>query len=146
LVAAGFSLRFNMGPGVNFALLHRLEACATKIITKDSMSSKPQPDFHDKIINSEPRLPAVVERELWVENRLGLHARPVAKITALAQSFDAEITLEKDGEVADARDLLAILALDCPQGTRLVLKATGPQAREAAMTIASLFARKFGET
>ena len=48
--------------------------------------------------------------------------------------------------MADARDLLAILALDCPQGTRLVLKATGPQAREAAMTIASLFARKFGET
>ena len=57
-----------------------------------------------------------------------------------------EVTLEKDGEVADARDLLAILALDCPQGTRLVLKATGPQAREAAMTIAALFARKFGET
>lgn len=110
------------------------------------MSSKPQPDFHDKLTNSEARLPAVVERELWVENRLGLHARPVAKITALAQSFDAEITLEKDGEEADARDLLAILAMDCPQGTRLVLKATGPQAREAAMTIASLFARKFGET
>ena len=110
------------------------------------MSAKTQANFYDKIINLEPRLPAVVERELWVENRLGLHARPVAKITALAQSFDAEITLEKDGEVADARDLLAILALDCPQGTRLVLKATGAQAREAAMTIASLFARKFGET
>ncbi len=95
---------------------------------------------------SEQPSQAVIERELWVENRLGLHARPVAKITALAQSCDAEVTLEKDGEAADARDLLAILALDCPQGTRLVLKATGPQAREAAMTIASLFARKFGET
>ena len=110
------------------------------------MSFRPQPDFHDKMTISEQRLPAVVERELWVENRLGLHARPVAKITALAQSFDAEVTLEKDGIAADARDLLAILALDCPQGTRLVLKATGAQAREAAMTIASLFARKFGET
>lgn len=95
---------------------------------------------------SEMRLQAVVERELWVENRLGLHARPVARITALAQSFDADITLEKDGEVVDARELLAILALDCPQGTRLVLRATGPQAREAAMAIASLFARKFGES
>ncbi len=88
---------------------------------------------------------SIVERELWVENRLGLHARPVAKITALAQSFDAEITLEKDGLVADARDLLAILALDCPQGTRLVLRASGPQAREAVIAIASLFARKFEE-
>lgn len=87
-----------------------------------------------------------VERELWVENRLGLHARPVGKITALARSFDADVTLEKDGEVVDASELLAILTLDCPQGTRLVLRATGPQAREAATAIASLFASKFGET
>ncbi len=109
------------------------------------MNAKPQ-DFQDKASTAEPRLQPLVERELWVENRLGLHARPVSKITALAQSFDAEITLEKDGEEADARELLAILALDCPQGTRLVLRARGPQAREAAMAIASLFARKFGET
>lgn len=110
------------------------------------MSAKPQPDISNKISASEPRPQTVVERELWVENRLGLHARPVAKITALAQGFDATISLEKDGEVADARELLAILALDCPQGTRLVLRASGTQAREAAMAIASLFARKFGET
>jgi phosphocarrier protein HPr len=96
---------------------------------------------------AERYLPDVVEREVWVENRLGLHARPVAKITALAQQYEGTtIIIEKDGEVADARDLLAILALDCPQGTRLVLRATGPQAREAAMAITSLFARKFGET
>jgi phosphotransferase system HPr (HPr) family protein len=93
-----------------------------------------------------PEVPAEtvqVEKELWVENKLGLHARPVARLTALAQTFDATITLEKNGEVADARDLLAILALDCPQGSRLVLRASGPQAREAARLIASLFARKF---
>jgi phosphotransferase system HPr (HPr) family protein len=87
-----------------------------------------------------------VEAELWVENRLGLHARPAAQITALAQQFDATISLEKDGAEADARELLSLLALDCPQGTRLVLKAAGPQAREAAKALTSLFARKFGET
>jgi phosphotransferase system HPr (HPr) family protein len=86
-----------------------------------------------------------VEKEIWVENRLGLHARPAAKIAGLAQSFEATITLEKDGYKADARDLLALLALDCPQGSRLVLRARGPEAREAASVIASLFARKFGE-
>jgi len=88
----------------------------------------------------------VVEREIWVENRLGLHARPAAKISAMAQQFEATITLEKDSYQADARDLLALLALDCPQGTRLVLRATGTQAREAASVITALFARKFGET
>jgi phosphotransferase system HPr (HPr) family protein len=87
-----------------------------------------------------------IEKELWVENRLGLHARPVAKIATAAQQFDADVTLEKDGLVVNARDLLDVLALDCPQGTRLVLRARGPQAREAATSITSLFARKFEET
>ena len=87
-----------------------------------------------------------IEKELWVENRLGLHARPVAKIATAAQQFDADITLEKDGLIVNARDLLDVLALDCPQGTRLVLRASGPQAREAATSITSLFARKFEET
>jgi phosphotransferase system HPr (HPr) family protein len=108
------------------------------------MGSKPRQDFPGE--TSPPQAPSEtvqVEKELWVENRLGLHARPVARLTALAQTFDATITLEKNGEVADARDLLAILALDCPQGSRLVLRASGPQAREAARLIASLFARKF---
>lgn len=87
----------------------------------------------------------VVEKELWVENRLGLHARPAAQVAGLAQKFDGDIILEKDGSRANARDLLAILALDCPQGTRLVLRASGPQAREAATALFALFASKFGE-
>ena len=87
----------------------------------------------------------VVEKEIWVENRLGLHARPAAQITMLAHKFDGDLILEKDGVRANARDLLALLALDCPQGTRLVLRATGPQAQEAATALFSLFASKFGE-
>ena len=87
-----------------------------------------------------------VEREVWVENRLGIHARPAAQIMNLARQFDAEILLEKDGCATDARELLGILALDCPHGTRLVLRASGPEAREAAKALAQLFARKFGET
>ena len=89
-------------------------------------------------------LPKVV-KEIWVENRLGLHARPAAKLIAAAQRFEATITLEKDGTPVDARDMLALLTLDCPQGTRLVLRAVGPQSLEAASVIAALFAQKFGE-
>ncbi len=87
-----------------------------------------------------------VEKEIWVENRLGLHARPAARIATAAKQFDADITLEKDNLEVNARDLLDVLALDCPQGTRLVLRARGPQAREAVAFITSLFARKFEET
>ncbi|MBM4286029.1 MAG: HPr family phosphocarrier protein [Deltaproteobacteria bacterium] len=84
--------------------------------------------------------------ELWVENRLGLHARPAAQISALAQQFRATLTLEKDGQEVDARQVLAILTLDSPMGARLVVRAVGPDAREAVTALARLFARKFGES
>jgi phosphocarrier protein HPr len=88
----------------------------------------------------------VVERELWVENRLGIHARPAMKITNLALQFECDLVLEKDSVAVSARDLLGILTLDCPQGTRLVLRATGPDAGEAALAVCQLFSRKFGES
>ena len=88
----------------------------------------------------------VMELELWVENRLGLHARPAAKISALALQFESVLTLEKDGHRADARQILSILTLDSPMGTRLILRAEGPDAREAATAMVRLFAQKFGET
>jgi phosphocarrier protein len=94
---------------------------------------------------AKSEIPAVTQ-ELWVENRLGLHARPAMKITNLALQFEADLVLEKDGTQVNARDLLAILALDCPQGTRLVLKATGPDASEAVTSVSRLFAHKFGES
>lgn len=87
-----------------------------------------------------------VEWEVWVENRLGIHARPASQIMSLAGQFDATVILEKDGFQANARELLSLLALDSPQGTRLVIKTSGPEAREAAQALAGLFARKFGET
>ena len=90
-----------------------------------------QTRFHDTMATDDKKI-STMEKELWVENRLGLHARPAAKIATVAQQFEADITLEKDGLVVNARDLLDVLALDCPQGTRLVLRARGPQAREAA--------------
>lgn len=97
-------------------------------------------------MTENPQEGPVLERELWVENRLGLHARPAMKIAKLALQYQAQVWLEKDGIRVNARDLLGILTLDCPQGTRLVLKASGPEAAEAAISISRLFAQKFGES
>jgi len=94
---------------------------------------------------AKSEIPAVTQ-EIWVENRLGLHARPAMKITNMALQFEADLILEKDGVQVSARDLLGILTLDCPQGTRLVLKASGPDASEAVLSVSRLFAHKFGES
>jgi phosphocarrier protein len=87
--------------------------------------------------NSEAKLPVL--------NRLGLHARAAAKIAALANSFHADIFLEKNGARADARSILDILTLGCPQGTEIRLLAEGPDAVQALAAISELFYQYFGE-
>lgn len=85
------------------------------------------------------------EAKLSVLNRLGLHARAAAKIAALANTFRADIFLEKNGAKADARSILDILALGCPQGTEVRLRAEGPDAVQATAALADLFLHYFGE-
>jgi phosphocarrier protein HPr len=85
------------------------------------------------------------QAKLPVLNRLGLHARAAAKIAALANTFQADIFLEKNGAKADARSILDILTLSCPQGTEIRLRATGPDAVQAIAAISELFFHHFGE-
>lgn len=92
-----------------------------------------------------PPMSENLERKVPVLNRLGLHARAAAKIAALASTFEADISLEKDGARADARSILDILGLGCPQGTEIRLRAQGPEAVQAVDAIAELFLGCFGE-
>ncbi|MBM4287839.1 MAG: HPr family phosphocarrier protein [Deltaproteobacteria bacterium] len=86
-----------------------------------------------------------LETRLPVLNRLGLHARAAAKIALLASRFQADIILERDGVQADARSILDILGLGCPQGVEVRVRAQGPEAEQAVEAIADLFWRHFGE-
>ncbi len=86
-----------------------------------------------------------LEKQLKVINRLGLHARAAAKIAASLEGLECEVMLVKDGISADARSVLEILTLDAPQGSELVVKASGPQASAAVAALEELFAEGFGE-
>ena len=80
-----------------------------------------------------------------ITNRLGIHARVAAKIVETAGRFRAEIFLEKDGIEANGRSILGILALFCPQGSRLTIRTEGVDAEEAMAAFARLIDEKFGE-
>ena len=87
----------------------------------------------------------MIEREIEITNRLGLHARAAAKLVHLASRFRSSIQLVKDGEEVDAKSILGILLLAAAQGSRILLRCEGPDEREAAEAIAALFADNFGE-
>ncbi len=80
-----------------------------------------------------------------VVNQKGLHARPAAILVKTATLFTSEILLEKDGETVDCKSLLSVLMLAAGKGSRLRLLVDGCDAKQAARTIAELFATGFGE-
>jgi phosphocarrier protein len=87
----------------------------------------------------------MVRKEFTVRNKLGLHARAAAKIVQTSSQFQSSILIIKNGREADAKSMLDIMTLSCPQGTRIELCAEGKDAAEALAALAVLFDNKFGE-
>lgn len=87
----------------------------------------------------------MVERDLEVINRLGLHARAAAKLVHAAGLFSSQVYLAMDGEEVDAKSILGILLLAAAQGSEVTIRCDGPDEQQALTAIAELFAQRFGE-
>jgi phosphocarrier protein len=85
------------------------------------------------------------EQTLTLKNRLGLHARAAAKLVHTACSFDAKITLERDGDEVDGKSILGLLLLAAGKGTPLVVRAEGRDEEQALAALRDLVDRKFDE-
>lgn len=87
----------------------------------------------------------MIEREVEIVNRLGLHARAAARLVHLAGSFRSDVTLVQNGEEVDAKSILGILLLAAGKGTRLVVRCDGPDEAEALAAIEDMVGDRFGE-
>ena len=87
----------------------------------------------------------MLRKEFTVRNKLGLHARAAAKIVQTSSQFHSRILIIKNSQEADAKSMLDIMTLSCPQGTRVELCAEGKDAAEALTALAVLFDNKFDE-
>ena len=86
-----------------------------------------------------------MSREVVVVNAAGLHARPADLLAREARKWQSRIELVADAQRADGKSILEVLTLAAEAGTRLVVEATGPDARQALEAIGSLFERRFNE-
>jgi phosphocarrier protein len=80
-----------------------------------------------------------------VPNRLGLHARAAAKLVQLSSQFSARITLEKDGETADAKSIMEVLMLAAAKDATLKVTTEGRDEAVALDEVLRLINEKFGE-
>lgn len=80
-----------------------------------------------------------------VPNRLGLHARAAAKLVDLANRYEAQIIVSKDGQAADAKSIMGVLLLCGQQGAQITFRAMGADGSAALEALCALVEDGFGE-
>lgn len=84
--------------------------------------------------------------QLLIQNRLGLHARASAKLTAVANQYVSEIWLTKDQKRVNAKSIMGVLLLSAGYGATIDMEVDGPDQSEAVMAIVQLVNHLFGES
>lgn len=87
----------------------------------------------------------MIEREVEIVNRLGLHARAAAKLVHLAAGFQSSIHVAKDGESVDGKSILGLLLLAAAQGSTIVLRCEGEDEDQAMAALVGLIEGRFEE-
>lgn len=89
----------------------------------------------------------MIQRQVVITNRLGLHARAAALLVRTASSYKSSLRLERADKTAaaDAKSILSVLMLAAARGTELLASAEGVDEQEAMNAISRLFANGFGE-
>jgi phosphocarrier protein len=88
----------------------------------------------------------MIEREAKIVNPLGLHARPAAQLVKLASGFKAEIEVVKEGMAVNGKSIMGVMMLAAECGSRVTVRADGPDEQEAVQALLALVAGGFGES
>jgi phosphocarrier protein HPr len=86
-----------------------------------------------------------LSRELPVINMRGLHARASAKFVKTVESFEANVTVSKDGAEVGGTSIMGLMMLNAGPGSSIHVSATGAQAAEVLNALDALLADRFQE-
>jgi phosphocarrier protein HPr len=87
----------------------------------------------------------MTEKEVTIVNTLGIHARPATLVAQVAQRFQSDITVEKDGLEVNAKSVMGVMMLVAAKGSTITIRASGPDESEAAEALVKLVEDGFGE-
>lgn len=87
----------------------------------------------------------MLEKEVTVVNKMGVHARPASMLVNTVNKYDAAVFLIKDDMKVDARSIMSVLQFAAAHGTRIRIVADGTDEQRVVEELVALFASKFGE-
>jgi phosphocarrier protein len=87
----------------------------------------------------------MIERQVRIMNKLGLHARPAAQLVQQASGFESTIRLKRDNLEVNAKSIMGVMMLAAEMGSLITVIIDGPDEKEAADAMVKVIQSKFGE-
>ncbi len=87
----------------------------------------------------------IVRKDVFIQNRKGLHARASAQVVKLAESFEAKTTIHFQGMCVSTQSIMDLLMLGAGQGSHLFVEGEGADADQAVSALVELINNQFGE-
>ncbi len=95
--------------------------------------------------DTAPQTGKQLTKELVVNNKMGIHARPAAMIVRITNKFKADVFVEKDEEQVNGKSIMGLMMLAAGPGSKLTVHAHGNDASQALAELETLLKRKFDE-
>ncbi|MFO1384646.1 MAG: HPr family phosphocarrier protein [Chitinivorax sp.] len=87
----------------------------------------------------------MLQRDLEIVNRLGLHARASSKLTQMANQFGCEVWISRGDRRVNAKSIMGVMMLAAGKGVMIKLETDGADETEAMDALVGLINDKFGE-
>ena len=87
----------------------------------------------------------MIKKEITIENKHGLHARPAALLVKAAGKFKADFFISKDGYEVNGKSIMGVMTLAAEPGSVVLLTFDGADEQEALQAIEGLIKNKFFE-
>jgi phosphocarrier protein HPr len=87
----------------------------------------------------------MLQQEVEIINKLGLHARASAKLTQVAGGFKANVWISRSGRRVNAKSIMGVMMLAAAKGSMVVIETDGADETEAMGAVVGLIAARFEE-
>ncbi|OGA46977.1 MAG: phosphocarrier protein HPr [Betaproteobacteria bacterium RIFCSPLOWO2_12_FULL_62_58] len=87
----------------------------------------------------------MLQREIEIINKLGLHARAAARLTQVAGQFKSDVWVGRNGRRVNAKSIMGVMMLAAAKGSKISVEIEGPDEVQAMEALQALIAGCFGE-
>ena len=87
----------------------------------------------------------MLQQQITIINKLGLHARAAAKFVSCTSAFSSAIRVGQNGQMVDGKSIMAVMMLAAAKGTVLDIEIEGADEQDAMSALTELIENRFDE-